>query len=336
MAAGTLPGPGSDQLAAEMVERYWLALTRDVPFDSYAAHPLTRAAARDLSRCAAFPGPRIGRTVTPGTLFRGPTPGDLTGPYLSQFLWVHVPHGTTRFTERGRVPVPGNDPIPTHPGSLAVRRGALAPRIHVIDPMRRPIRNGRDLTEYVHLHQGPQAFLDACAILLVVGAPFTLDSAYVRRPSRAHGGLTTFGGAHVLDCIVRVADAARTGTCWQKRTHPAVLSSAAMAGACTTALKACFDETFVIPDPVVASSDGTSLVPWTGALLSVGGELNKLASNVALGRDIAAVHSRSDRIQGLELGEAVATGILLELRRTSPEVFSSFSFTRFDGGTMRG
>src|SRR5262249_446464 len=33
--------------------------------------------------------------------------------------------------------------------------------------------------------------------------------------------------------------------------------------------------------------------PYTGAALTVGGELNKLASNIALGRDAAGVHYRS-------------------------------------------
>jgi hypothetical protein len=39
---------------------------------------------------------------------------------------------------------------------------------------------------------------------------------------------------------------------------------------------------------------------------TVGGELNKLAANVALGRDTAGVHWRSDGVEGLNLGEGVA------------------------------
>jgi hypothetical protein len=38
-----------------------------------------------------------------------------------------------------------------------------------------------------------------------------------------------------------------------------------LAGACVTALKAFFDEPFVIPKPVVASGDGQSLSAYTGA-----------------------------------------------------------------------
>ena len=47
-------------------------------------------------------------------------------------------------------------------------------------------------------------------------------------------------------------------------------------------------------------------VPYRGTALTVGGELNKLASNIALGRDTAGVHWRSDGIEGLKVGGAVA------------------------------
>jgi len=54
-------------------------------------------------------------------------------------------------------------------------------------------------------------------------------------------------------------------------------------------LKAFFDESFVIPDPVVAALDGLSLQPYQSSELTIGGGLNKLASNIALGRDFAGV-----------------------------------------------
>src|SRR5215831_1467363 len=73
-------------------------------------------------------------------------------------------------------------------------------------------------------------------------------------------------------------------------------------GACVTMLKAFFNESFVIPNPVEASSDGFSLTAYTGPSLTVGGELNKLAANVSIGRDIAGVHWRSD-------GDGVLTAV---------------------------
>ncbi|MCQ6278600.1 vanadium-dependent haloperoxidase [Bacillus sp. EB600] len=119
-------------------------------------------------------------------------------------------------------------------------------------------------------------------------------------------------------------------------THPSFPAGhACMVGAGVTMLKAFFNESFVIPNPVVASSDGLSLLPFTGPSLMIGGELNKLASNIALGRDAAGVHWRSDGIEGLKLGEAVAIGIIQDYRKTYNEYFNGFTLTKFDGTTIK-
>jgi hypothetical protein len=110
-----------------------------------------------------------------------------------------------------------------------------------------------------------------------------------------------------------------------------------IAGACVTALKAFFDDSFVRANPIIASDDGQFLIPYTGAdagEMTVGGELNKLATNVALGRDIAGVHWRSDADQALLLGEAVTLSILRDQRATFNEPFDGFTFTKFDGKTI--
>ena len=115
-------------------------------------------------------------------------------------------------------------------------------------------------------------------------------------------------------------------------THPAYPAGhATVAGACATVLKALFNEDFVIPSPVEASADGSTLDPWTGTDLTLGGEVDKLASNVTLGRDTAGVHYRSDGIDGLVLGEEVAIGILTDYAATRIEPFAGFSLTKFDG-----
>jgi hypothetical protein len=109
---------------------------------------------------------------------------------------------------------------------------------------------------------------------------------------------------------------------------------ATAAAACTTILKAWFDENHVIPHPVQATPDGLELVPYTGEPLTVGGELNKLVNNIGIGRNIAGVHWRSDAAESLRLGEAVAISILRDQRPTYTENFTGFTFTTFDGRTI--
>ncbi len=118
-------------------------------------------------------------------------------------------------------------------------------------------------------------------------------------------------------------------------THPAYgAGHATVAGACVTILKAFFNESFVIQNPVVPDATGTVLVPYAGDTLTVGGELNKIASNVALGRNIAGVHWRSDATESLKLGEAIAISILSEQKACYNEVFNGYNITKFDGTTI--
>ena len=119
-------------------------------------------------------------------------------------------------------------------------------------------------------------------------------------------------------------------------THPAYgAGHATVAGACVTILKAWFNESAVIPNPVVPDASGTTLVPYNGSEnLTVGGELNKIASNVANGRNIAGVHWRSDATASLKLGESIAISILRDQKTCYNEQFNGFSLTKFDGTTI--
>lgn len=107
-----------------------------------------------------------------------------------------------------------------------------------------------------------------------------------------------------------------------------------VAGACVTVLKFFFDGNFVIPNPVVPSPDGLSLVPYTGSdagQLTVNGELNKLGHNVSFGHGIhAGIHFRSDTDTSLLLGEEVALNFLRNRARTYNEPFT-VNIARFDG-----
>lgn len=99
-----------------------------------------------------------------------------------------------------------------------------------------------------------------------------------------------------------------------------------------TFLKAFFDENYVIPNPVQPDPrDPTRLIPFDGPPLTVGGELNKLATNLGQGRNWAGIHFRSDAASSLPQAEEVAIAILRDERSTFKEPFQGFEFTRFDG-----
>lgn len=120
-------------------------------------------------------------------------------------------------------------------------------------------------------------------------------------------------------------------------THPSYPTGhGTVAGACITVLKFFYDGSFVIPNPVVPTADGLSLVPYTGSdagQLTVNGELNKLGHNVSFAHGIhAGIHYRSDTDASLLLGEAVALAFLRNRARTYNEPFS-VTLTKFDGTT---
>jgi hypothetical protein len=122
-------------------------------------------------------------------------------------------------------------------------------------------------------------------------------------------------------------------------THPAYgAGHATGSGALVTILKAFFDESTPIENPVQADAAGTSLVAYTGGdagQMTVGGELNKLAGNIALFRNAAGVHWRSDYTESLPFGEAIAIGLLQEMSLGFNEDDAYFQLTKFDGTTIR-
>jgi hypothetical protein len=123
-------------------------------------------------------------------------------------------------------------------------------------------------------------------------------------------------------------------------THPAYgAGHATGSAACITILKAFFDDTKTIENPVEASADGLSLVAYTPPAneppMTVGGELNKLAGNVSLFRNAAGVHWRSDHTESLLLGERIGIGLLQEMSLGFNEDDAFFEITRLDGNRIR-
>lgn len=126
--------------------------------------------------------------------------------------------------------------------------------------------------------------------------------------------------------------------------HPSYPSGHATgAGACVTIIKAIFNDTTKINTKLTPSkpnpADPTELVALSGEGendMTVGGELDKLASNIAIARNFSGVHWRSDAEQGILLGEAVAITCLQAHARTYNESgFTGYELTKRDGTRIR-
>ena len=387
----TLTSPG---LAAQMIEAYWQALTRDVPFSQYGTDATIAAAASELSGLSAYKGPRIGGNVTPQSLFRGFTAGDLIGPYISQFFIQPFSYGVMPFVGY-KTTLPGD--FGTDAGTwLNIQNGAPSPiQPSNPDPQLRYLPAGRDLSEYVHSDPVYQEFLNAVLMLSKMKAPLNSGNPYP--PTlKSETGFITFG-LPMVQVLVAEVMARALKNCWLQKwfihrmarpeetaalvhftktgqksypldssvlnsqaaaavfarngnyfiplsypegcpLHPSYPSGhATTAGAAVTVLKWFFDETFVIPHPLTTTSDGLSVVPYTGSdasQMTVGGELNKLASNVGIGRSGSGIHWRQDIMQGMLLGEAVAISLLRDQAHLYNENYTGFTFTSFNGTTV--
>jgi hypothetical protein len=87
-------------------------------------------------------------------------------------------------------------------------------------------------------------------------------------------------------------------------------------------------EIFSNPEPYTGSDDEKMK-------MTVGGELNKLASNVAMGRSMGGVHWRSDNTRSLRLGEDIAIEILRKRTLEYAEKPVFFTFRSFDRKEVR-
>jgi hypothetical protein len=377
----------SAEEAGEAVELYWMALARDINFTDYGSDPLIAQAAQELSNLSDFRGPKQNGQVTPSTIFRGNTPGDLAGHWLSQFLLLDFYFGANFVSQRMRTVVPEVDYLTQFADWLAAQNGQAPGSQIQYDPIPRYIRNLRDLAEWVHIDALYQAYLHACLILMGQGT--RVDPGLPLADSLTQDGFAQCGGPHILSLVTEVATRALKAVWYQKwfihnrlrpeeyggrvhnrkigaanyPIHPDILNSQALAatfskygtyllpqafpegcpthpsygsghatvaGACTTILKAFFDETDTIKNPMVPTADGTLLVSYDGPPLTVLGELNKVAMNVATGRNGAGIHWRSDAVNSLKLGEEVAVCILQE-QRGSYNDNVTMSLTKFDG-----
>ena len=210
------PAPRFDsaEIAGEMVELYWMALLRDVSFTEYATNADVAAACADLSGLSDFRGPKQGGAVTPATVFRGDTPGDQIGPYLSQFILKDFSYGAFPVSQVQRPYVARGDYLTDFTTWLRIQNGAPPTAKPQFETTLRRLVNLRDLARYVHDDLPYQAFLNACLILMAMGVPVKAGNPY--KTSQTQTGFVTFGGPHILGLVTEVATRALKAVWHQK------------------------------------------------------------------------------------------------------------------------
>lgn len=209
------PALAGSQLAAEMVEMYWASLLRDVPFNSYDSNHLASQAAAELNLLQGYAGPRNGGgEVTTNELFRGGFPGETTGPYISQFMWIPTSFGNQPISQKLITYQPGIDYMVDFPAWLAVQNGGSIGQSLQNDPTARYIRNGRDLSAWTHVDVLYQGYFIAYLVLGTIRAAGNPGNPYAG--SATQDGFATFGGPDFAATIGEVATRALKAVWFQK------------------------------------------------------------------------------------------------------------------------
>lgn len=400
----------SKEEAVEILENYWQALTRDIPFISYNTNSGISQAAADLNNYKAFyRGPLDGGNITPRVYSRGILPGDTKGPFLSQYFLRDVPYGAQMISAKINSPAATKDNnfMTTADEWNMIQTGQTPNKKTIFDGTKRFIRDGRDIAEYVHNDAIYQTYFNAALVLMTkpdsggLGVPVNPNNPYNQKTGGycKQNNFVEFGPSQLLTLIGEVSVRAHKAVWYQKwnvhrrlrpeefggRIHFNKITSpsfslypvnnlvygsaalsiteeiygtlflpqafpegspmhpsygaghATLAGACVTILKAWFDSERLFTDfsPLYEpSADGFSLVPYSSSErndITIADELNKLASNVSIARNIAGVHWRSDYTESVFLGEQVAIQLLEDYGYTYNEKFAGFKFRNFKG-----
>jgi hypothetical protein len=203
------PSIASEEMAPDVSELYWQALCRDVPFAEYGSSEVIHRAAKSMGK-------------VPETVFKGPMPGGLKGPYISQFLLKPIPFGATQVDQRFILPPQNSDFMTSVSEWSQIQAGFLPWRTIEYDRVPRYLTTGRDLAEYAHYDFAHQAYLSAALILINSSYRSLLNCNQYKsnsnpyRFSTVEEGFGTFGPAEAVDWVGRVVTPALKAAYCQK------------------------------------------------------------------------------------------------------------------------
>jgi hypothetical protein len=206
----------SEEYAAELIELYWGSLLRDVAFTDYLNNVTAKQAAQELSGLPAYAGPLdpVTRQVTPGLLFRGGFPGEVYGPYISQFLLQDTALGSLPIIQKYITNMKGADFMLDPAEFLKVQNGIATGKS--LTPVKAPLflHDGRGLAAYTHDDVLYQAYFIAYLVLNSLGVPLNPGNPYSK--SKTQNGFATMGQPDIAATVAAVAAEALKAVWYQK------------------------------------------------------------------------------------------------------------------------
>ncbi len=189
------PAFASNESGAEMVELYWTVLVRDIPFSDYSGNATVAQACTELATFKEFTGP-----TTPANFLRGETPGDLLGPYISQFLYLDVPYGPQPFEQKQPTSETTNNFMTDFNSWFQVVNGGPPAGTYLKTATPVYLNTARDLANFVHDDIPGQIFINALCILMSYG-PDALDPNNPYKINLTQEGFVSYGFAQALALI---------------------------------------------------------------------------------------------------------------------------------------
>lgn len=243
------PAPGvlSKTTAAEITELYWMALLRDISFDTFETEPKIKQAADEINQRFGevvgdqgnparlqtgidVPG-KAGKLdpITPGNVFRMGLPGEEAGPLVSQFFVRRINLGTQTIDQQQRPYKAGKNYLTEYESWLNAQNSGNGddgraysqanedkPEYYEADA--RYISTMRDLARFVNKDALHQAYFNACLLMLSGGARWTPGNPYGKSDEleKREAGFGTLGGPHILALVSEVATRALKVVWYQK------------------------------------------------------------------------------------------------------------------------
>ena len=218
------PSISSNGGAAEMVELYWEAFLRDVPFIDYGTNTLIGEAVADMNRLTGYAGAGGPGGVTRQNLFRYPFFGATDGPYVSQLLYQTHFFDGTKFVPQIRVHAqvadpntgdvldatvsPGVDFMTNLPEYVQVENGQGAISDNVFDNITpRFIRDVRGLGSLANSDSIFSIYFRAAIILAGLGIGISNNNPYTNIHTTRITGFSTFSTAWLFGLLGAVEKA---------------------------------------------------------------------------------------------------------------------------------